>query len=74
MRVFFGFGAGLILSSFRMRSFLNAHWGQIAGIDFFITEMWTSIGRKTDYVLLLIDCGRHQVIAEERVPLHESAI
>ncbi len=37
------------------RSFLNAHWGQIAGIDFFTTEVWTSLGLKTYYVLFLID-------------------
>ncbi len=37
------------------RSFLNSHWGQIAGIDFFTTEVWTSLGLKTYYILFLID-------------------
>jgi len=37
------------------RSFLKAHWGEIAGMDFFTTEVWTPTGLKTYYVLFLID-------------------
>ena len=37
------------------RSFLRAHWGEIAGMDFFTTEVWTPTGLKTYYVLFLID-------------------
>ena len=37
------------------RSFLRAHWGQIAGMDFFTTEVWTPRGLKTHYVLFLIE-------------------
>jgi len=37
------------------RSFLRAHWGQIAGMDFFTTEVWTPRGLMTYYVLFLVD-------------------
>ncbi len=37
------------------RSFLRAHWGQIAGMDFFTTEVWTPHGLVTHYVLFVID-------------------
>jgi len=37
------------------RSFLKAHWGEIAGMDFFTTEVWTRTGLRTYYVLFLID-------------------
>ncbi|MHC4515543.1 MAG: integrase core domain-containing protein, partial [Planctomycetota bacterium] len=43
------------------RSFLNAHWGQIAGIDFFTTEVWTALGLKTYYILFLIDLKTRKV-------------
>ena len=37
------------------RTFLKAHWGQIAATDFFSTEVWTPKGLTTYYVLFLID-------------------
>ena len=37
------------------RSFLRAHWGDAAAIDFFTTEVWTRSGLATYYVLFVID-------------------
>ncbi|MFT7485638.1 MAG: putative transposase [Candidatus Paceibacteria bacterium] len=37
------------------KSFLKAHWGQIAATDFFSVEVWTPRGLKTYYVLFFID-------------------
>ena len=37
------------------RTFLRAHWGEVAGMDFFTTEVWTPLGLTTDYILFLID-------------------
>ena len=37
------------------RSFLKTHWGEISGMDFFTTEVWTPLGLKTYYVLFLVD-------------------
>jgi len=43
------------------RSFIQAHWGQIAGMDFFTTEVWTPMGLKTYYVLFAIDLKSRRV-------------
>ena len=43
------------------RSFLLAHWGQIAGMDFFTTEVWTPHGLVTHYVLFVIDLETRRV-------------
>ncbi len=43
------------------RTFLRAHWGEIAGIDFFTTEVWTPLGLKTYYILFLIDLKTRSV-------------
>ncbi|MHC4493116.1 MAG: IS3 family transposase, partial [Planctomycetota bacterium] len=43
------------------RSFLRAHWGQIAGMDFFTTEVWTPLGLKRYFVLFLIDLKTRRV-------------
>ncbi len=43
------------------RSFLRAHWGQIAGMDFFTTEVWTPHGLVTHYVLFVIDLETRRV-------------
>ena len=43
------------------RSFLLAHWGQIAGMDFFTTEVWTPHGLVTHYVLFVIDLKTRRV-------------
>ena len=37
------------------RSFLKAQRGEIAGMDFFTTEVWTPTGLRTYSVLFLID-------------------
>ncbi len=37
------------------KSFLKAHWGEVAAIDFFTTEVWTRSGLRTYYVLFVID-------------------
>ena len=37
------------------RSFLKAHWEQIAATDFFSAEVWTARGLRTYYVLFVID-------------------
>ncbi|MFQ5474139.1 MAG: integrase core domain-containing protein [Dehalococcoidia bacterium] len=35
------------------KTFLKAHWGEIAATDFFATEVWTPLGLKTYYVLFV---------------------
>lgn len=43
------------------RSFLKAHWGQIAATDFFSVEVWTPKGLTTYYVLFVIDLKSRRV-------------
>jgi transposase InsO family protein len=43
------------------RSFLRAHWGQITGMDFFTTEVWTPLGLRRYFVLFLIDLKTRRV-------------
>ena len=43
------------------KSFLKAHWGDIAATDFFTTEVWTPLGLKTYYVLFVIDLKSRRV-------------
>jgi putative transposase len=43
------------------KSFLKAHWGEIASMDFFTTEVWTPTGLKTYYVLFLVDLKTRRV-------------
>ena len=43
------------------RSFLRAHWGQIAATDFFTTEVWTPRGLVTYYILFVIDLKTRKV-------------
>jgi hypothetical protein len=43
------------------RTFLRAHWGAIAGADFFTTEVWTSRGLITYYALFVIDLRSRRV-------------
>jgi len=43
------------------RSFIQAHWGQIAAMDFFTAEVWTPVGSKTHYVLFAIDLKSRRV-------------
>jgi putative transposase len=43
------------------RTFLNAHWGAIAGADFFMTEVWTWQGLVTYYTVFIIDLASRRV-------------
>ena len=43
------------------RVFLRAHWGAIAGADFFTTEVWTWRGLVTYYTAFAIDLASRQV-------------
>jgi transposase len=56
------------------RTFLQAHWGVIAGADFFTTEVWTSRGLVTYYTLFVLDLKSRRVDrgfdAESRCGLH----
>jgi putative transposase len=40
---------------------LRAHWGAIAGADFFTTEVWTGRGLVTFYTLFVIDLATRRV-------------
>ena len=42
-------------------AFLRAHWGVIAGADFFTTEVWTTTGLVTYYTLFVIDLATRRV-------------
>jgi putative transposase len=43
------------------RTFLQAHWGAIAGADFFTTEVWTWRGLVTYYTVFVIDLASRRV-------------
>src|SRR5215207_6421683 len=43
------------------QTFLKAHWGRIAGADFFTTELWTWQGLVTYYTVFLIDLASRRV-------------
>jgi len=43
------------------QTFLRAHWGEIAGADFFTTEVWTWRGLVTYYTLFMIDLASRRV-------------
>jgi len=43
------------------KTFLKAHWGQVAGMDFFTTEVWTPRGLVTYYVLFVLDLKSRRV-------------
>ena len=38
-----------------------AHWGAVAGADFFTTEVWTWRGLMTDYTVFVIDLASRRV-------------
>ena len=42
-------------------TFLKAHWGAIAGADFFTTEVWTPQGLVTYYTVFVIDLASRRV-------------
>jgi len=43
------------------QTFLRAHWGAIAGADFFTTEVWTWRGLVTFYTLFVIDLASRRI-------------
>ena len=43
------------------RTFLRAHWGEIAGADFFTSEVWTPRGLITYYTLFVLDLRSRRV-------------
>jgi transposase InsO family protein len=43
------------------QTFLRAHWGAIAGADFFATEVWTWRGLVTFYTVFVIDLATRRV-------------
>src|SRR5437867_1982233 len=43
------------------QTFRRAHWGAIAGADFFTTEVWTWRGWVTYYTLFVIDLASRRV-------------
>jgi transposase InsO family protein len=43
------------------QTFLRAHWGAIAGADFFTTEVWTCRGLVTFYTVFVIDLAWRRV-------------
>jgi putative transposase len=43
------------------QTFLQAHWGTIAGADFFTTEVWTWRGLVTYYTVFVIDLASRRV-------------
>src|SRR5512144_2178272 len=43
------------------QTFLRAHWGAIAGADFFTTEVWTWHGLVTFYTVFVIDLASRRV-------------
>jgi putative transposase len=52
------------------RTFMRAHWGAIAGADFFTTEVWTPRGVVTYYTLFVLDLKsrRVQIVGSTRNP------
>src|SRR5919106_2961574 len=49
-------------------TFLRAHWGVIAGADFFTTEVWTSRGLVTYYTLFVVDLESRRVLVVGSTP------
>jgi putative transposase len=55
------------------RTFLRAHWGEIAGADFFTTEVWTPRGLITYYTLFVIDLRSRRVRVAGSTPTPDAA-
>jgi transposase InsO family protein len=55
------------------QTFLKAHWGSIAGADFFTTEVWTWRGLVTYYTVFVIDLASRRVQILESTP-HPDAL
>ena len=43
------------------KTFLKAHWGEVAATDFFTTEVWTPRGLVTYYTLFVIDLKTRRI-------------
>ena|SRR5262252_9001790 len=43
------------------QTFLKAHWGVIAGADFFTTDVWTWLGLVTYYTVFVIEFASRRV-------------
>jgi transposase InsO family protein len=50
------------------QTFLRAHWGAIAGADFFTTEVWTWRGLITYYTVFVIDLASRRVMLAGSTP------
>jgi putative transposase len=55
------------------RTFLRAHWGAIAGADFFTTEVWTPRGLVAYYTLFVLDLKSRRVRVVGSTPNPDSA-
>jgi putative transposase len=55
------------------RTFLRAHWGAIAGADFFTTEVWTTRGLRTYYTLFVLDLESRRVKVVGSTPNPDAA-
>ena len=53
------------------QTFVRAHWGVIAGADFFTTEVWTWRGLVTYYSVFVIDLAsrRVQIVGSTPIPM-----
>jgi transposase InsO family protein len=54
------------------QTFLKAHWGAIAGADFFTTEVWTCRGLVTYYTAFVIDLASRRVQILGSTPYREA--
>ena len=54
-------------------TFLKAHWGVIAGADFFATEVWTCRGLVTYYTVFVIDLASRRVQILGSAPYPEAS-
>jgi hypothetical protein len=55
------------------RTFLRAHWGAVAGADFFTSEVWTPRGLVTYYTLFVIDLRSRRVHVAGSTPNPDAA-
>src|ERR671918_1206941 len=55
------------------RTFLQAHWGVIAGADFFTTEVWTPRGLVAYYTLFVLDLESRRVLVVGSTPNPDAA-
>ena len=53
------------IASRRARTFIKAHWNELAATDFLSVEVWTPTGLKTHYVLFLMELRTRRVYIAE---------